>query len=81
MIIIIRIFVVFVDDTSSSLQTFKEILAFFGKWFASILLEPFQGIFLKMMFFSFFFLGQQQLQNLSPALAIFDIEGDKDWVE
>ena len=45
MIVIIRIFVVFVDDTSSSLQTFKEILAFFGKWFASILLEPFQGIF------------------------------------
>ena len=29
----------------------------------------------------FCFLGQQQLQNLSPALAIFDIEGDKDWVE
>ena len=55
MIIIIRIFVVFVDDTSSSLQTFKEILAFFGKWFASILLEPFQGIFLKLMFLSFFF--------------------------
>lgn len=45
MIIIIRIFVVFVDDTSSSLQTFKEILAFFGKWFGSILLEAFQGIF------------------------------------
>ena len=45
MIIIIRIFVVFVDDTSSSLQTFKEILAFFGKWFGSILLEPFPGIF------------------------------------
>lgn len=29
----------------------------------------------------FCFLGQQQVQNLSPALAIFDIEGDKDWVE
>ena len=57
MIIIIRIFVVFVDDTSSSLQTFKEILAFFGKWFGSILLEAFQGIFLKMIFLSFFFSG------------------------
>ena len=54
MIIIIRIFVVFVDDTSSSLQTFKEILAFFGKSFVSILLEAFQGIFLKMIFLSFF---------------------------
>ena len=56
MIIIIRIFVVFVDDTSSSLQTFKEILAFFGKWFGSILLEAFQGIFFKelMIFLSFF---------------------------
>ena len=54
MIIIIRIFVVSVDDTSSSLQTFKEILAFFGKWFGSILLEAFQGIFLKMIFLSFF---------------------------
>ena len=41
MIIIIRIFVVFVDDTSSSLQTFKEILAFFGKM---IFLSFFSGL-------------------------------------
>lgn len=54
MIILMRIFVVFVDDTSSSLQTFKEILAFPGKCFRSILLELSQGIFFKMIFLSFF---------------------------
>ena len=62
MIIIIRIFVVFVDDTSSSLQTFKEILAFFGEWFGSILLEPFQGIFFQDDISQFYFVGQQQSQ-------------------
>ena len=62
MIIIIRIFVVFVDDTSSSLQTFKEILAFFGKWFGSIWLEPFQGIFFQDDISQFYFVGQQQSQ-------------------
>ena len=49
MIIILRNFFLFVDDTSSSVQTFKEILAFFGKdsflWFALVLLESSRGPF------------------------------------
>lgn len=80
MIIIMRIFVVFVDDTSSSLQTFKEILAFSGRCFRSILLEPSQGIFFKMIFLSFFFWASNNHNNLLRLLSLI-LKGDEDWAE
>ena len=80
MIIIMRIFVVFVDDTSSSLQTFKEILAFSGRCFRSILLEPSQGIFFKMIFLSFFFWASNNHNNLLQLPSLI-LKGDEDWAE
>ena len=64
MIILIRIFVVFVDDTSSSLQTFKEILAFSGKCFHSIYLSLPKGFFSR-WYSSVFFSGPATITTIS----------------